>query len=376
MQRQTRLCIKLGPNSATVGQVERLVAAGVDAFLVPVADETSDSCVRWVANVREVERSSGQPLAVIVDLPGGRLDHDTVLDAIRPVSSAHIDFVAAATQHGAEGIRRIRQSLASQGDLEAQVLVRFDHANDFDDIDGIVRAADATMITEQGLMALDRWTAPVVQKTVARQCQIAAKPCIVSRNAAGSIADSSSARTADVFDLANIAFDHADGVVLQDGSASDQQLVDVVRAAGAILTTAEGYLEVTDRPVKVGFGQPPNAAILANAIRSILKMQEIAAVAVYSLTGATARVISKNWIDCPILAFSASQATARRMCLYHGVTSRLVPEPLDTAALLGTAGNLAKQLGIASTGDRIIVVSGHPHQTQHRANGFVVETVV
>jgi pyruvate kinase len=125
----------------------------------------------------------------------------------------------------------------------------------------------------------------------------------------------------------------------------------------------------------VGFGQPPNTAALAYSIRHILKMQEIAAIAVYSISGTTARVISKNWIDTTILAFSAKAETARRMSLYHGVVSRQVREPLDVAGLLNTAGELAKDLNIAMPGDRIIVVSGHPNQTQDQANGFVVETV-
>jgi pyruvate kinase len=178
-----------------------------------------------------------------------------------------------------------------------------------------------------------------------------------------------------IFDLANVAFDHIDCVVLTEVPGQPAQVMRFLAAAAEILVVAESYLEITDRPVRVGFGQPPHTAALAYAIRHILKLQEIAAVAIYSLTGQTARVISKNWIACPVLAFSSRPATARKMCLYHGVTSRHVEAQLNPASLLDTAGILAKDLEIAVPGDLMIVVSGHPDQTQDQANGFVVETI-
>jgi pyruvate kinase len=285
-----------------------------------------------------------------------------------------IDFLAVCCEHGSSDVDQLRGAIR-EANCEMGLIAKLNRASNFEDVEGIAKAADGVLITEVGLRSLAPSATPIAQKTVSRQCQVAAKPCLVERNAMRVMANGGGTDLAAIFDLANVAFDHVDCVVLSEVPVGHSETMSFLAAAAEILVVAESYLEITDRPVRVGFGQPPHTAALAYAIRHILKMQEIAAVTVYSLTGQTTRVISKNWIACPILAFSSRVRTARKMCLYHGVTSRHVEAPLNSASLLETAGMLAKDLQIAVPGDRIIVVSGHPNQTQDQANGFIVETI-
>jgi pyruvate kinase len=373
MRRQTRLCVTVAVDDCDERQLASLVQAGVDAFVVRPRRDDWLWLTGMISDVRDIERHFGRPLAIILELPEIDTVQNPMADSIGSAELPDVDFLAISTTRGSDGLQRLRRSLDTAA-RRVQVLARFDHEENFGDIEGFVGAADAVMITEEGLRTLGESTSPVIQKSIARQCLVAAKPCLVARKTSiGAASDDAS--FAGVFDLANLVFDHVDGFVFDRSVSGSPPSADLVTRADAVLKASEGYLELFDRPVRVGFGQPPNTAALAYSIRHILKMQEIAAVAVYSITGATARVISKNWIQCPILAFSPRPETARIMCLYHGVTSRHVDAKLDATGLLDTAGGLAKELGIAGAGDRIIVVSGHPDQTQDHANGFVVETL-
>src|SRR5690606_21043092 len=137
----------------------------------------------------------------------------------------------------------------------------------------------------------------------------------------------------------------------------------------------ESLMEITDRPIKVGFGQPPNTAALAYSIRHILKMQEIAAVSVYAHSTSTALLSANNWSDCPLVALSDLPTTARQMSVYPGVLSRHVTAPKNTADMLAMTTRVAKELGLVAPGDRMIVVSELPLHAAENANAFVIETI-
>ncbi len=370
MLQQTKICIDLDRCETEFDFIKSWVESGADALMIRCDRQTGDRWREATEWVRALERSVGRPIPVILDLPNAEFAEGL----FREGATNEVDLIAVSAVGGGASIHKLRNALKSNASVP-QVVARFDAAGAFQDIESIVDAADAVTITLEGLQSVAPSQSPVVQKQISRHCQIAAKPCLVQRDSLCRLATSPHQQQPDVFDLANIVFDHADGVLLSADQIDRSSVVQSMRTVRGILVSAEAYLEVTDRPVRVGFGQPPNTAALAYAIRHILKMQEIAAVAVYSMSGTTARVISKNWLDAPILGISPNLATARRMSLYHGVASHHLDRPLDTGEVLKTAGELAKRWGIAVPGDRIIVVSGHPHQTQEQANGFVVETV-
>jgi pyruvate kinase len=380
LHKQTKIIATVGAACDSRDRLRELVLAGADVFRLQTARGSEAWREHVIDEIRGVEATLAQPLAVMVDISpaqgSGTTDGSPDIDqaALAWCARRQVDFVAVSAARGAAALETVRRGLRDAHD-KIDVVAQIDSAHTIADIDGIARAADAVLITAAGLEQLDFWAMPIAQKSMARQCQLAAKPCIVGRPLLAGMSVRQEPTAGEVFDLANVVFDHVDAVLLDEETRSGMFPAEAVRVASQTLIAAEGYMEVTDRPLKVGFGQPPNAAALAYAIRHILKMQEIAAVAVYSVTGFTASLIAKNWLDCPILAFSADAGTARRMCLLHGVISRNAPELLDTQDLLRTASDLAKQLQIAQPGDRIIVVSGHPIRMQDRANGFVVEEV-
>ena len=58
---------------------------------------------------------------------------------------------------------------------------------------------------------------------------------------------------------------------------------------------------------------------IATAVREVLAVEQVAAVAVFTLTGATAALLAKARLRCPILAISPDLSAVRRLCLYYGV---------------------------------------------------------
>ena len=115
----------------------------------------------------------------------------------------------------------------------------------------------------------------------------------------------------------------------------------------------------------------PTAA-LAGALREIMQMRPIAAIAVFTVSGTTARLIAKNRPACPVLALSANVGALRRCCLYRGVIPHAIETPQDTADAVRAASAACQQLGLAGPGQHVIVLAGHPFDVPGNTNGLVV----
>lgn len=378
MLKRTKVAATLGPSASKPSELMPLVRAGADAFLLDMSQDNESVWHERHEAIREVEGMAQLPLALLLDLPTGEVSKTGELtipsNLVQWIAKHEVDYVLTPVVQGSHTLDQVRQALDAAGS-QAGVMARLDHAGNYRDIDSIIQAADGVVVTGKGLSELETWSIPVMQKMVARQCQIGAKPCLVGRGILNQMLESNEPSTSEVFDIANVVFDHADAILLGDETATGKYPTQAVEVLSKTVIATESLMEITDRPIKVGFGQPPNTAALAYSIRHILKMQEIAAVGVYSHSSMTARLIAKNWIDCPVLGLSDSATTVRQMGVYHGVISRQMKAPGSTAEMLATATSIAKQLGLVVPGDRMIVVSELPIRSTDNANAFVIETI-
>ncbi|MBA2115387.1 pyruvate kinase [Bremerella alba] len=378
MLKRTKVAATLGPSTSRPSELMKLVRAGADAFLLDLSKDDPSVWDERHEAIREVEGKVQQPITLLVDTPcrEGSTANETCIASnhIKWIANHEVDYVLTSVPRGAHSLAEVRKVLTASGS-DASVMARLDHAGNYRDIDSIIQSADGVVVTGMGFSDLETWSIPVMQKMVARQCQIGAKPCLVDRGILKNMLQSEEPSNSEVFDIANVVFDHADAIVLGEETAYGSYPLQAVEVLSKTVIATESLMEITDRPIKVGFGQPPNTAAMAYSIRHILKMQEIAAVGVYSHSSMTARLIAKNWIDCPILGLSDLPTTVRQMGVYHGVVSRQMKSPGSTAEMLATTTSIAKKLGLVVPGDRMIVVSELPIRSTNNANAFVIETI-
>ena len=69
----TGILATLGPATSSVEQIRRLAQAGADAFRVNFSHGDSEQRESLLANIRQVERELGRPLAAVGDLCGPKI---------------------------------------------------------------------------------------------------------------------------------------------------------------------------------------------------------------------------------------------------------------------------------------------------------------
>jgi pyruvate kinase len=314
-----------------------------------------------------------------VNLPQSQLSMSALtekdLQDVAFIAQRDFDYVALSFVQKAEDVRQLRSLLSQQGS-EAQIIAKIEKPQALNHIDDIIETADAIMVARGDLgVEMDFPSVPIAQKTIARKCERAGKPCIIATEMLESMITSSRPTRAEVSDVANAVFDRADAVMLSAESAIGNYPGAAVVAMRQTVNAADTFQDIHGAPVRLVLNHASTTAALAGALREIMQIQPVAAVAVFTVSGTTARLIAKNCPPCPIVALSANLSTLRRCCLYHGVLPQLAPTPLDTIGAVQLASRVCGELGVARPGERIIILAGHPFDLPGNTNGLVVMTM-
>src|SRR5690242_16107320 len=71
--RRAKIVATLGPASSSPDMIKRLFVAGADVFRINMSHTSQDRMRELVAAIRAIERDSGRPIGILVDLQGPKL---------------------------------------------------------------------------------------------------------------------------------------------------------------------------------------------------------------------------------------------------------------------------------------------------------------
>ena len=86
----------------------------------------------------------------------------------------------------------------------------------------------------------------------------------------------------------------------------------------------------------------------------------VAAIAAFTTSGASARLISRLRPSVPIYAFTSSRAVARELLLSYGVHPLLTNTVASTDQMLALVEHALLERGRLKVGDGVIIVAGQP----------------
>lgn len=292
------------------------------------------------------------------------------------IAPREFDYVALSFVRSPQDIVELRALLAKHGS-DAHIIAKIEKPQALEHIEAIIDVVDAIMVARGDLgVEMDLPAVPVAQKRIAHLCQQAGKPCIVATQMLESMITSPTPTRAEVSDVANAVLDQADAVMLSGETAVGKYPVQAVEMMDRVVHAIESYHDQVCNPAPVQHAGAEVPAALASAVRDMLDRLDIAAVAVFTMSGASARLLSKSRLSRPILALSPRIASVRRMCLYYGVAAVVQTDPPEhTQDVLAIASRIAMEQSLARPGQRIIVISGRPIGQPGNTNTLVVHTL-
>lgn len=307
-----------------------------------------------------------------INLPGVRVSlpsmtekdcADLEFGVAQNVDMVALSFVRTGTD--VDALRRRLQALGSR----IPIVAKIEKPEALDNLDEILEAADGVMVARGDLgveLALTR--VPGAQKTIIERARFRGKFVITATQMLESMIQHPTPTRAEVNDVANAIFDGTDAVMLSAETASGQYPVEAVRMMAAIACEAESFLGQRAFPKPPLGEKPSHAEIIAEAAYHSGLSASVKAIAVFTASGETVRLIARFRPRVPIFAFCETVAASRELSVIYGAHP-VVPVKAKSIDDMMEACDL-KMLGEgwARIGDSVILVAGAPFGNAGGAN--------
>jgi pyruvate kinase len=266
-----------------------------------------------------------------------------------------VDWVALSFVRNPSDMQEIRDLIRSHG-CTTPVVAKIEKFEAIDSIDAILPLCDGVMVARGDLgVEMPAEEVPLLQKELIRKANSLGIPIITATQMLDSMASCPRPTRAEVSDVANAILDGTDAVMLSNETAVGDYPVEAVATMARIARRIE-----RDYPRRILDGQMattiPNA--ISQAVSSIARQLNAAAILPLTKSGATARNVSKFRPSTPILAITSEESVARQLQLVWGVNPLLIPEQPSTASTFTLAMGVARQKGLLREGDLVVETAG------------------
>jgi pyruvate kinase len=328
-----------------------------------------------------------------VNLPGANLsikaltekdEHDLAFGL-----SMGIDAVAMSFVRKAEDIARLRQMIArlAPDRQDTPVIAKLERPEALDNLHEIIDAADGVMVARGDLgVEMSPESVPIAQKRIIAAANQHAKLVITATQMLDSMITNPRPTRAEASDVANAIFDGTDAVMLSGETAVGKYPVKVVETMTAIIQQAESHLsdyghwsgdlgEDASGMLTMGEVTHDDALSTTRAARELAHDRNVTAIAVFTMTGRTAQLVSKSRPRVPILAFTSVEKTYQRMPMFWGVIPSLVPHVDTLEDMLASVEKEILERGTILPGQQVVVVCGFPVGAKCPPNLALLHTV-
>ena len=271
------------------------------------------------------------------------------------------DFIAASFVRTADAIREIKKILEDH-DYEMGVIAKIENAEGIENLDEIIEAADGIMVARGDMgVEIPPEKVPYIQKTIIRKCNEACKIVITATQMLDSMIRNPRPTRAEVADVANAVYDGTDAVMLSGETAMGKYPVEAVQMMAKIVEDSESHLDYSTyrhRNTIVAQGVSNISNAVCSGTVSTAHELNAKVIVTPSISGFTAKLLSKWRPEAPIIGLSPSAAAVRRMQIYWGVKPYQAKRADSTDILVYASIELLKEKGVLQEGDLAVVTAG------------------
>jgi pyruvate kinase len=271
-----------------------------------------------------------------------------------------IDFVAVSFVRSAADIAEVRKFLHEQG-AELPIVAKLERQEVMSNLPGILTMVDAVMVARGDLgVDVPLEDVPHIQKEVIRQARHAKVPVIVATQMLESMVTHLRPTRAEVSDVTTAVFDGADAIMLSAESATGRYPVEAVEVMARIAERAEQATLRLEAPRKHLDGAVGFPEAISDAAATAARVLKARAIVAFTQSGFSARLMSQERPDVPIIALTPFAEVQRRLGLSWGVSSRLIRKVETTDEMIEEIEATLLGDGFVRVNDTIVIISGSP----------------
>lgn len=314
-----------------------------------------------------------------VDLPIAALTEKDIQDLKFGLEQG-IDAVALSFVQTAQDVIDCRNAIIQLAPDKADtpIIAKLERPEALENLEAIMEVADGVMVARGDLgveMAPEQ--VPIAQKRIIECANRHGKVVITATQMLDSMISNPRPTRAEASDVANAILDGTDAVMLSGETAVGRYPVKAVQTMNAIICQAERHMTEWGRGLilpRAG-AEADDTYYIAQAARALASDRNVAAIAVFTHSGRTARVMAKMRPERPILAFTSMLSTYHRLSLYWGVRGHLVPHAENIETMLDVVDRALTDYTPVEPGQQVVLICGYPIGSGTPANLALLHTV-
>lgn len=290
-------------------------------------------------------------------------------------SKMDVDFLALSLVNSAEDVLDVNDLLIELGNDHMSIISKIERENAVNEIDDIIRVSDGIMLTRGDLgvdVPIER--IPGIQKMVINKCHYANKISIIATEVLSSMEDSLVPTRAEVSDIANAVLDGCDAIMLSLETMKGNYPLEALNVMKKVIMATENdidYSSLLDRAVRSDSGDVTGG--IAYSVVELASRLSCKAIVAPTISGYTAKKMSRFRPQCIIIAASPDINTVRSLKLHYGVFPVLIKELKNLDETISKSKELALKYLDLIESDKIIITGGYPFNKTKHTNFLKIE---
>ena len=216
---------------------------------------------------------------------------------------------------------------------------------------------------------------PAAQKHLITRCRLLGKRVITATEMLESMIHNPRPTRAETSDVANAVYDGTSAIMLSGETAAGKYPVLAVETMARIAEETEKHINYEKRFRTSEFRIKNTVDAISHATCGMAIDIEAKAIAVCTLSGMTARMVSRFRNPADILGFTTNEKTYRQLSLSWGITPALGDTYDSTEVLFYAAKQKATEVFGLSQGDHLILTGGMTRGISGNTNMLKIETI-
>jgi pyruvate kinase len=269
-----------------------------------------------------------------------------------------VDLVAISFVRTADDVVQARRAIAARGGT-TPLIAKLEKPQAIDNLDSILEVANGVMVARGDLgVEVAPEKVPLIQKHVIRRALDFRKPVITATQMLESMTENPRPTRAEASDVANAIFDGTDAVMLSGESAVGKYPREAVEMMARIVAEAEANLFNPLRPEHQHARPLSITETICESMAHAARDLNIRAIAVFTETANTARILSKYRPAADIYAFTRFESVCNRMNLLWGVTPVSCKADISAAEMAEFAEQELLRRNVLSPGHVFGLIAG------------------
>ncbi len=270
-----------------------------------------------------------------------------------------VDYIACSFVSGKQDLIDVREYLKELDADNIELIAKIENQSGVDNIEEICEYCDGIMVARGDMgVEIPFEHLPTIQKKLITKCRLLGKRVITATEMLESMISNPRPTRAEISDVANAVYDGTSAIMLSGETAAGKYPVQAVATMAKIAETTESSIDYKKRFYNAEFKIRNSIDAISHSTCGMAIDIDAKAIVACSLSGMTARMVSRFRSPVDIIGLTTNETTWRRLALSWGVIPAMCEEFTSTDVLFYTAKKIASRTLDLKKGDKIVITGG------------------